>query len=57
VTLLGIESGMAALERRPEARTRLARDLKPQVLNTIVTEMPLQDERVACGPSIAGRLG
>jgi acrylyl-CoA reductase (NADPH) len=56
VTLLAIESGMAPLERRRKAWTRLARDLEPQVLDTIVTEMPLRDEGVACGPSIAGRL-
>jgi acrylyl-CoA reductase (NADPH) len=41
VTLLGIDSVMAPLERRYEAWTRLARDLDPQVLDTIVTEIPL----------------
>ena len=41
VTLLGIDSVMAPLERRHEAWSRLARDLDPGVLDTIVTQIPL----------------
>lgn len=54
VTLLGIESVLAPLERRQEAWTRLARDLDPQVLDTIVTEIPLSGAIDAAQQIMAG---
>ncbi len=42
VTLAGIDSVMAPLPRRQEAWTRLARDLDPALLETIVEEIPLE---------------
>ncbi|HZZ83053.1 MAG TPA: MDR family oxidoreductase [Anaeromyxobacteraceae bacterium] len=49
VALLGVESVMAALALRQEAWRRLAADLDPALLETIVQEIPL-DQAVATAP-------
>jgi acrylyl-CoA reductase (NADPH) len=41
VTLAGIDSVMAPLARRQRAWDRLARDLDPALLETLVEEIPL----------------
>lgn len=42
VTLVGIDSVMAPLERRQRAWDRLARDLDPVLLETVLEEVPLE---------------
>jgi acrylyl-CoA reductase (NADPH) len=41
VTLAGIDSVMAPLARRQRAWDRLARDLDPALLETLIQEIPL----------------
>jgi len=43
VTLAGIDSVMAPLARRQRAWDRLARDLDPSLLESLVEEVPLND--------------
>lgn len=43
VTLVGVDSVMAPLKRRQRAWDRLARDLDPALLETMIDEVPLSD--------------
>jgi acrylyl-CoA reductase (NADPH) len=43
VTLVGIDSVMAPLAKRQRAWTRLARDLDPALLESMVEEVSLKD--------------
>ncbi|MDQ6681427.1 MAG: oxidoreductase [Pseudomonadota bacterium] len=56
VTLAGIDSVMAPIARRREAWTRLARDIDPDVLETITTEVRLQDAVVKASELMAGKV-
>ena len=56
VTLAGIDSVMAPLARRQEAWQRLARDLDPALLETMVEEVPLEGALEAAERLMAGRV-
>ena len=60
VTLIGIDSVMATKERRSAAWSRLARDLNPDLIETIAHEIPLAEAATTAGAllegSIRGRL-
>ncbi|MFI1464284.1 acrylyl-CoA reductase (NADPH) [Nocardia carnea] len=54
VSLLGVDSVMAPLQKRLDAWGRLARDLDPAVLDSIAREVPLGEAIEAAGGFIAG---
>jgi acrylyl-CoA reductase (NADPH) len=56
VTLAGVDSVYAPLQRRREAWQRLARDLAPRVLETIAAEIPLEDAIARAQDLMAGKL-
>ncbi len=56
VTLAGIDSVMAPLPRRQEAWARLARDLDPVLLETIVEEIPLDAAIARAGDLMQGKV-
>lgn len=56
ITLLGIDSVMAPLALREEAWWRLARDLDPQLLETMTTEIALADAIDAAQKLMAGEV-
>ncbi len=56
VTLAGVDSVMAPLALRREAWQRLARDLDPQRLETITTEVPLAQAIARAQDLMAGKL-
>jgi acrylyl-CoA reductase (NADPH) len=56
VALLGVDSVMAPMARRREAWARLATDLDPALLETIVTEIPLDEVVDAAGRLMAGQV-
>ena len=56
VALLGVDSVMAPMARRREAWARLATDLDPALLETIVTEIPLEEVVDAAGRLMAGQV-
>jgi acrylyl-CoA reductase (NADPH) len=56
VTLAGIDSVMAPRERRQHAWSRLARDLDPALLETMVQEVSLDDATARAHELMAGRV-
>ncbi|TXT39482.1 MAG: zinc-binding alcohol dehydrogenase [Comamonadaceae bacterium] len=56
VTLVGIDSVMAPLSKRQRAWDRLARDLDPTLLETMVLEVPLQDSVAQAAALMAGQV-
>ncbi|MBL8331366.1 MAG: oxidoreductase [Rubrivivax sp.] len=56
VSLLGIDSVMASQALRREAWQRLARDLDPQLLESMVTEVALDDAAEAAARLMAGQV-
>ena len=56
MTLAGIDSVMAPLPRRQEAWARLARDLDPVLLETIVEEIPLDAAIARAGDLMQGKV-
>jgi acrylyl-CoA reductase (NADPH) len=56
VALLGVDSVMAPMALRREAWARLATDLDPALLETIVTEIPLEEVVDAAGRLMAGQV-
>jgi acrylyl-CoA reductase (NADPH) len=56
VTLAGIDSVMAPLARRQRAWDRLARDLEPALLESLVEEVPLKDAIAKAGELMAGKV-
>jgi acrylyl-CoA reductase (NADPH) len=56
VTLAGIDSVMCPLPRREEAWARLARDLDPALLESMVTEVPLAGAVAAAHELMAGKV-
>jgi acrylyl-CoA reductase (NADPH) len=56
VTLAGIDSVMAPLARRQQAWVRLARDLDPALLETMITEIALADAPAAAERLLAGQV-
>jgi len=56
VTLAGIDSVMAPLARRQRAWERLARDLDPALLETIVEEIPLEQAVTRAADMMLGKL-
>jgi acrylyl-CoA reductase (NADPH) len=56
ISLLGIDSVMAPMARREEAWSRLARDLDPQLLETMTTEVPLTGAIEAAQKLMAGQV-
>ncbi len=56
VVLAGIDSVMCPLPRRQEAWSRLARDLDPALLETMVQEVGLADAVEAAGRLMAGKV-
>ena len=56
VTLAGIDSVMAPRARRQEAWDRLARDLDPALLETMVSEIGLAEAPAAAGRLMAGQV-
>lgn len=56
VTLAGIDSVMAPLARRQRAWSRLARDLDPALLETMVEEVPLGQAQARAQDLMAGRV-
>ncbi|CAD5373684.1 putative oxidoreductase, Zn-dependent and NAD(P)-binding [Rubrivivax sp. A210] len=56
VTLAGIDSVMAPRPLRGEAWSRLARDLDPALLETMVEEIPLEDAVTAAARLMAGQV-
>ena len=56
VTLAGIDSVMAPLVRRQEAWARLARDLDPALLETMIEEVPLEGAIEAAQRLMAGQV-
>ncbi len=56
VSLLGVESVNAPLARRQEAWQRLARDLDPALLETMITEVPLAGAIAAAADLLAGKV-
>jgi acrylyl-CoA reductase (NADPH) len=56
VALVGIDSVMAPLSRRQRAWARIARDLDPALLETIVQELPLDGAIDAAHALMDGRV-
>ena len=56
VALLGVDSVMAPMPRREEAWTRLAHDLDPALLETMITEIGLDEAVAAAGRLLAGEV-
>jgi acrylyl-CoA reductase (NADPH) len=56
VALLGVDSVMAPMARRREAWARLATDLDPALLETMVTEVGLEDAIEAAARLMAGQV-
>jgi acrylyl-CoA reductase (NADPH) len=56
VTLSGIDSVMCPLPRRREAWERLARDLDPALLESMITEVPLAGAVAAAADLMAGKV-
>jgi acrylyl-CoA reductase (NADPH) len=56
VALVGIDSVMAPLSRRQRAWARIARDLDPALLETIVQELPLDGAIDAAHALMEGRV-
>ncbi|HEY6133063.1 MAG TPA: MDR family oxidoreductase [Rubrivivax sp.] len=56
VALLGVDSVMAPIARRREAWSRLAIDLDPALLDTMVTEVALEDTLGAADRLMAGQV-
>ena len=56
VTLAGIDSVMAPLARRQEAWARLARDLDPALLESMVTECALDDAAARAADLMQGKV-
>jgi len=56
VTLAGIDSVMCPRPRRQEAWDRLARDLDPALLETIVEEIPLAQAVARAGDLMQGKV-
>ena len=56
VSLLGIDSVMAPLALRQEAWARLARDLDPEKLEAITTEIGFQDVIEAAKDIVDGKI-
>lgn len=56
ISLLGIDSVMAPMALREQAWTRLARDLDPQLLETMTTEIPLSGAIEAAQKLMAGQV-
>ena len=56
VSLLGVDSVMAPLARRREAWERLARDLDPGLLESMVSEIGLDEAVAAAGRLMAGQV-
>ncbi len=56
VTLAGVDSVMAPLPKRQRAWERLARDLDPALLESLTTEVPLQDAIAKAHDLMAGQL-
>ncbi|MDE2614992.1 MAG: oxidoreductase [Burkholderiales bacterium] len=56
VTLAGIDSVMCPRPRREEAWARLARDLDTSLLETMITEVPLEGAIDAAGRLMAGQV-
>jgi acrylyl-CoA reductase (NADPH) len=56
VSLLGIDSVMAPMERRLEAWRRLAADLAPALLESMTRQIPLGDAVAAADELLAGRV-
>jgi acrylyl-CoA reductase (NADPH) len=56
VTLVGIDSVMAPLQRRQRAWERLARDLDPALLETMIDEVPLADAIDKAGALMDGKV-
>lgn len=56
VTLAGIDSVMAPLARRQRAWDRLARDLDPALLESLVEEVPLKDAIAKAGELMDGKV-
>lgn len=56
VSLLGIDSVMASRERREKAWARLARDLAPELLDGLTTEIPLADVPAWSEKILAGQV-
>ncbi len=56
VTLAGIDSVMAPLSRRQRAWDRLARDLDPALLETMIEEVTLEDVVARAQDLLAGRV-
>lgn len=56
ISLLGIDSVMAPMALREQAWARLARDLDPQLLETMTTEVPLSGAIEAAQKLMAGQV-
>ncbi|HEY0822513.1 MAG TPA: MDR family oxidoreductase [Ramlibacter sp.] len=56
IALLGVDSVMAPMARREEAWSRLARDLDPQLLETMTSEIPLSGAVEAAQELMAGQV-
>ncbi len=56
VTLAGIDSVMCPRPRREQAWARLARDLDPTLLETMITEITLDEAPVAAAKLMAGQV-
>jgi acrylyl-CoA reductase (NADPH) len=56
IALLGVDSVLAPLALREQAWARLARDLEPALLDTISTEIALQDAVAAAQRLMAGQV-
>ena len=56
VALLGVDSVLAPLALRQQAWARLARDLDPALLDSMTTEVPLDDAVAAAGRLMAGQV-
>ena len=56
VTLAGVDSVMAPLALRRVAWERLARDLDPALLETMITEVPLAEAPAAAARLMAGQV-
>ncbi len=56
VRLLGVESVMASRERREHAWARIARDLPPDLLDALTTEIPLEDVPAWSEKILAGQV-
>ncbi|HEX7888923.1 MAG TPA: MDR family oxidoreductase [Ramlibacter sp.] len=56
IALLGVDSVMAPMALREQAWTRLARDLDPQLLESMTTEIPLEQAIEAAHDLMAGKV-